>query len=285
MPEPDLQGVANFGYAAERLAAIVDSSTDAIISKTVTGIVQTWNPGAERLYGYLAQEMIGRPMSLLLPPDRAGEEEEILARISRGEGVDHFETVRLRKDRRLINISLTISPVKNHKGEIVGASHIARDITERVEYGRLTGLLAAIVESADDAIVGKDLSGVIQTWNQGAQKLYGYSQEQAIGRSMTMLLPPGREDEEADILARIARGERVEHFETERLRHDGERINVSITISPIRNGGGKVIGASHLARNITDRNRLESATAQLAAIVESSEDAIVSKNLDGRILT
>src|ERR1051325_928735 len=245
MREPDLQGVASNGYAAERLAAIVDSSTDAIISKTVTGIVQTWNPGAERLYGYPAGEMIGRPMSLLLPPDRAGEEDEILARIARGERVQHFETVRLRKDRRLINVSVTISPVRNDKGEVIGASHIARDISERVEFGRLTGLLAAIVESAEDAVVGKDLSGVIQSWNQGAEKLYGYSPEEAIGRSMTMLLPPGRENGEADILARIGRGERVEHFETERLRGDGKRINVSITISPIRNGGGKIIGASH----------------------------------------
>jgi len=229
--------------------------------------------------------MIGRPITLLLPPDRAGEEDQILARIARGERVHHFETVRLRKDGRRIDISLTISPVKNQEGKVIGASHIARDIAGRVEYGRLTGLLAAIVESADDAVVGKDLSGVIRTWNHGARKLYGYSHEEALGRSMTMLLPSGREDEEAAILARIAKGERVEHFETERLRSDGERINVSITISPIRNGGGEVIGASHVARNITDRNRLESATAHLAAIVESSDDAIVSKNLDGRILT
>src|SRR5438105_2177690 len=102
------------------------------------------------------------------------------------------------------------------------------DLQGVANFGYAAERLAAIVESSGDAIIGKDLSGVIQTWNQGAQKLYGYSQEQAIGRSMTMLLPPGREDEEADILARIARGERVEHFETERLRGDGERINVSI---------------------------------------------------------
>src|SRR4051812_14293518 len=120
-----------------------------------------------------------------------------------------------------------------------------------------TAQLAAIVESSDDAIVSKTLEGVILTWNTGAERLYGYTASEAIGREMTMLLPEDRPDEEAEILARIGRGERVEHFETVRRRKNGERIDVSLTISPTRNKEGQITGASHVARNITDRKRLD----------------------------
>jgi len=116
--------------AVWHLAAIVESSEDAIISKTLDGMVLTWNAGAERLYGYSAAEAKGQSMSFLLPPDRPDEEREILERIKRGERVEHFETARLRKDGRRIDVSLTISPIRDREGHITGASHIARDITE-----------------------------------------------------------------------------------------------------------------------------------------------------------
>ncbi len=116
---------------AQRLGAIVGSSDDAIVSKDLDGIINSWNPGAERLFGYTAEEVIGKPIMLLIPTDRHGEESEILSRIRRGERVDHYETVRRRKDGSLVDISLTVSPVKDAEGRIVGASKIARDITER----------------------------------------------------------------------------------------------------------------------------------------------------------
>ena len=120
--------------AAQQLVSIVESSSDdAIVSKDLDGIIATWNQGAERLFGYTAEEVIGRPITILIPPDRLNEEPEILARIRRGERVDHFETVRRRKDGSLVDISLTISPVRDGQGQIVGASKIARDITERKE--------------------------------------------------------------------------------------------------------------------------------------------------------
>jgi PAS domain S-box-containing protein len=117
--------------AAEHLASIVESSDDAIVSKDLDGIIRTWNRGAERLFGYKAGEVIGRPITILIPPDRLDEEPGILARIRRGERVDHYETVRRHKDGSLIDISLTVSPTRDAKGAIVGASKIARDITER----------------------------------------------------------------------------------------------------------------------------------------------------------
>ena len=118
-------------YLARRLAAIVEGSDDAIISKDLNGIIESWNPGAERIFGYSDGEMIGKPMALLIPADRAGEEEAILGKLRRGERVDHFETERLRKDKRRIFISATISPIIDMDGQIIGASNVARDITER----------------------------------------------------------------------------------------------------------------------------------------------------------
>ncbi len=247
----------NAERAAAHLAAIVESSEDAIISKTLEGVILTWNIGAQHVYGYSGEEAIGQPMTLLIPDDRTAEETEILARIGRGERMDHFETVRRNKRGELIDVSLTISPIRDRTGRVIGASHIARNITARKRLDEQLRRLAAIVESSEDAIISKTLEGVILTWNSGAERVYGYPAGEAIGRPMTLLLPQDRADEEADILARIGRGERVEHFETVRRKKDGTLIEVSLTISPIREQTGRIIGASHVARDISDRKRLD----------------------------
>ena len=236
---------------------MVQSADDAIIGKTIMGVVQTWNPGAEALYGYSAEDMAGRDMTILLPPDRSDEEAFILSRIARGERVDHFDTVRRRKDGQLVNVSVAISPIMGKNGLVIGASHVARDITASAELELARARLAAIVESSDDAIVSKDLQGVIQTWNKGAERVYGYSPGEMIGKSMSLLLPPDRPDEETAILERLAKGQRVDHFETARIRKGGARIDVSLSISPIYDREGSVIAASHVARDITERQNLE----------------------------
>jgi two-component system cell cycle sensor histidine kinase/response regulator CckA len=243
--------------AVAHLAAIVQSSDDAIVSKTLQGIIVSWNLGAERLYGYPASEAIGQSMTLLLPPDRPDEEEDILQRIRRGEQVAHFETVRRRNNGELVDVSLTISPIRDAAGEIIGASHIARNISERRQLEHRLEELAAIVECAEDAIISKTLDGIILTWNQGAENVYGYTGEEALGQPMTMLLPEGRQNEESEILQRIRRGEQVAHFETVRRRKNGELIDVSLTISPVRDKSGRIIGASHVGRNVTERKQLE----------------------------
>jgi len=172
--------------------------------------------------------MVGRDMIILLPPDRSDEEAFILDRIARGERVDHFDTVRRRKDGRLINVSVAISPIMDRNGSVIGASHVARDITAGAELQLARARLAAIVESSDDAIVSKNLNGVVQTWNKGAERVCGYSTVEMIGRPMSILLPPDRPDEEATILERLGKGDRVDHFETARMRKDGTRIEVSL---------------------------------------------------------
>ncbi len=129
--------------AAARLAAIVDSSDDAIVSKTIDGVITSWNAGAERMFGYSASEAVGRHITLIIPKDRHAEEEQVLARLRRGERVDHFETVRIRKDGTAIDISLTVSPLRSASGAVVGASKIARDISEQKGMERARAALLA----------------------------------------------------------------------------------------------------------------------------------------------
>jgi two-component system CheB/CheR fusion protein len=132
------------------------------------------------------------------------------------------------------------------------------DVTER-QQAVITASLAAIVNSSDDAIIGKDLDGVITSWNKGAERLFGYTAQEAIGQPITMLIPPDRQDEEPEILARLKRGESVNHFETVRLRKNRSPLEISLTISPIKDATGRVIGASKIARDITKRKQAEEA--------------------------
>jgi PAS domain S-box-containing protein len=267
------------------LEAIVSFSDDAIISKTLDGTITSWNAGAERIFGYRPEEIIGRHITTLIPLELHHEEDEIIAKISRGEPIKHYETVRLNKQGRRVDISLTISPIRDAQVKVVGASKVARDISDRKRREIDLARLAAIVSSSDDAIVSKRLDGTITSWNAGAERIFGYTAEEMIGRHITTLIPPELYDEEKDIIARLSRGERIEHFETTRLGKDGRRIDVSLAISPMRDPSGKIIGASKVARDITERRKQELDLARLASIVSSSDDAIISKTLQGFVTT
>jgi PAS domain S-box-containing protein len=241
--------------ARELAAAIIDSSDDAIITKSLEGTIKSWNRGAERIFGYTAAEAIGESILMLLPRDRETEEAEILVLLREGKRVDHYITIRKRKDGALIDMSVTVSPLRNASGKIVGATKIAREITDQKRKADARSHLASIVESTDDAIVSKTTTGIIETWNRGAEKVFGYTAEEAIGKPILMIVPSDRKYEEADILSRICRGERVDHFETVRVRKDGTFVDVSVTISPILNEVGDVIGASKIARDISAEKR------------------------------
>jgi PAS domain S-box-containing protein len=263
--------------AAQLLSAIVDSSDDAIVSKDLNGTITSWNRSAERLFGYTAEEIVGRSITVLIPPDRIDEESQILERLRKGERVDHFETLRRRKDGTLLDVSLTISPVKDESGRVVGASKIVRDTTETKHAERGARLLSAIVDSSDDAIISKDLNGTITSWNRGAERLFGYTAPEIIGRPVTVLIPPDHLDEEPQILARLKKGERVDHFETIRRRKDGALLNISLTISPVRDAKGTIIGASKIARDITARKR---ADAELRRVNQDLEQFAFSASHD-----
>ncbi len=235
------------------LAAIITSSDDAIVSKDLNGIVRSWNQSAERIFGYTAEEIVGKSITILFPPDRLDEEPKILERLKRGERVDHFETVRVRKDGTHIALSVTISPIHDRDGKVIGASKVARDITHNAE---IESRFRAIVTSSDDAIISKDLNGIVRSWNQSAERMFGYTEQEMIGKSITVLFPQDRLDEEPKILEQIRRGQRVDHFETIRVTKDGRTLDVSVTISPVKDPTGRVIGVSKVARDITSIKRV-----------------------------
>jgi len=261
------------------LAAIVDSSDDAIISKDLNGFVTSWNLSAERIFGYTASEMIGVSITKLIPAERAEEEAQILPKIRRGERVAHFQTRRITKQGRLVDVSLTVSPIKDVSGNVIGVSKIARDITGLKNNIEKSLILSAIVDSTDDAIISKNLNGIITSWNPSAQRIFGYLPEEIIGQLVLKLIPPDRQDEETLILSRLRKGERVKYFHTKRLTKSGKLIDVSLTISPVKDDQGRIIGVSKIARDITDLIEAQKQSAMLSAIVSHSDDAIISKDL------
>ncbi len=393
------------------LARAIDSSGDAIVTATVDGIVASWNAGAERLLGFTADEMVGRPLTRLLPPDRVDDEVQRLATVRAGGRVGRYETTCVHKDGTVVDVAVSLSAITDDAGRVVGALEIVRDIGERKlldarsaehqrwlasmltslsEGGiavdgagritfmnhvaeRLTGWaraaatgrhvesvvwlveeagrqrvenpaaeavrqgatsaaprrallvsrdgsecpveataaifrgeagdvfgaimvlhdvselrraaqfqsrLAAIVESSDDAIASKTPDGVVLSWNAGAARLFGYSAEEMIGRPITVIFPPELLSEEADFLGRIARGERIEHYETVRVRKDGRRVDVSVTLSPIKDSWGRVVGISKIARDISAQKRIE---RERAALLAREQQALRDSTMANRI--
>lgn len=238
-------------------ASIVGTSSDAIISKNLDGIIQTWNRGAENIFGWTADEIIGKSLTMIIPDHLLQEEVEIIAKLRRKETIDQYETIRRTKDGRLINISVTVSPIMDENGVVIGGSKIARDITDQFLMNKERAILAAIVSSSDDAIISKDLEGKVQTWNQSAERIFGYTAAEMIGKPIALLVPPEIPSEEPFILAKIKRGERVDHYETIRQAKDGRRIDISLSISPIRDANGTIIGASKIARDITEQKSIK----------------------------
>jgi len=234
------------------------------VSKALDGTVLSWNAAAERIFGYSAEEMVGSPVYTLIPPDLHGDEREILSRISRGEHIAHFETIRRHKNGSLFPIELSISPIRDDSGSIIGASSIKRDLSERKRALQTSARLASIVESSDDAIISKTLEGTVLTWNAAAERMYGYPAQEIIGRSIYDLVPTDLQTEEQTILQRVGRGEHVAHYETRRCRKDGTQIDISLTLSPIRDESGRITGASSIQRDISDRRRAEEALRQAA---------------------
>lgn len=236
------------------MAAIVDYSEDAIISKTLDGIITSWNHAAVSLFGYQQSEAIGQHISLIIPFDRLHEEDFIINEIRNGRRIQHFQTVRKARSGQEIPLSLAISPVKNIEGVIIGASKIARDISRQKEAAEKQGMLAAIVNNSDDAIVSKTLEGVITSWNKAAARMFGYTEAEAVGRHISLIIPQERLSEEDYIIGEIKKGHSVSHFETVRVTRSGHFIPISLTVSPILGEDKKtVIGASKIARDISEK--------------------------------
>jgi PAS domain S-box-containing protein len=243
-----------------RKAAILRSALDCIVTFDLEGRIVEFNPAAERAFGYSAQEALGREMGDLIIPETLRESNRrglALYNVTTVGGMPgrRMELTGVRSNGTEFPVELSISRILID-GKPMFTAYM-RDVTERQEAQRITSELAAVVAHSNDAIVACTLEGRIVSWNIGAERLYGYSADEAVGKQLDALIPPDRLDEFPQALTMVKRGESLANYETFRLRKDGKRISVSVTESPIRSEGGRVTGLSSIARDITERKRLE----------------------------
>jgi len=260
---------------AERLGGLLSLSYEPMLVWQLNGPIEFWNTGAERLYGFAPEEAIGHSSHALLQTKFPLEFNEWIKQLQN----ERFWSGELRhvcKDGREVIVESRQQLLSD--GTVI---EVNRDVTERKQIEadlRQTEqqlmFLASIVQSSDDAIVSKSLDGIITSWNKGAERVFAYTAEEAVGQPITIIIPQDRQNEERTILTRIRRGERIEHFETVRQRKHGSLIWVSLTISPVKNVEGKIIGASKIARDITEQKRTGDQIATLAREAEHR-----SKNL------
>ena len=242
----------------ERFRAIVETSPECVKLVSFDGTILHMNAAGLAMVGAPSVEaVVGQSAYELVVPEDRERFREFNEKVCRGEkGSLEFEISSLLGARRQMDTRAV--PLRQPDGQVVQLA-ISRDVTVRKRAERTTGLLAAIVDSSDDAIISKNLNGIITSWNRSAERLFGYLADEAIGQHITLIIPADRRDEEKEILARIKRGERVDHFETVRIRKDRTLLDISLTISPVKDLNGNVTGASKVARNITDRKRAEEA--------------------------
>jgi PAS domain S-box-containing protein len=260
------KAVSELRRADARHGAIFETALDAIIAIDSSGTIQEWNPAAEQIFGYRRADVVGRAMDQLIIP-------ESVRQVYQGGLADYLMTgvgsllgrpiemtlQRSNGDRIWAELAIT----RNSWIDPTLYTCFIRDIGERKRAEEARNQLAAIVESSDDAIVSKTLEGMIVSWNAGAERIFGYSGAEIIGRPITVLIPPELVEEEPKILEKLGRGQPVEHYETVRVHKNGRRIDVSVTISPIRDSAGRVVGASKIARDITERKRIETEVRKL----------------------
>lgn len=229
---------------------------DALILMNRAGEVVFWSVGAQRIFGYSAEEMIGSAFSRIVPEELHCREDEILQELPAGKP-RHYEGARLAKDGRRLHVSVTVTAVMDSDGSLTHLLRCERQGAAATQEEHAIARLAAIVESSDDAIVSKNLDGIVTSWNHAAQRLFGYSPEEMIGHSILRIVPSDLYSEEAEILRKIRAGMRIDHYETRRVTKNGELVEVSITISPLRDGQGNIVGSSKIARSISERRKME----------------------------
>ena len=299
------------------MRAVVESSDDGIVSKDLNGVITSWNAGAQRIFGYTEAEVIGQPITIIIPPELHGEERQVLQRLRAGERIEHYETVRLTKRGKRVDVSLTISPMKDSTGRIVGASKIARDITERKQADeelrkaheeleirvrertaelaqsnrllqtqiqeriqaqealeRQTAVLreqSRLLDLANDAIFIRSFDGTISYWNEGAERLYGWTKEEALENRLGMLLQtefPIPFEEIREVLVREGNWE----GELIHTRRDGSRVTVNSRWTLWRSAEGNPLGWLQINTDITGRKRAEESLRALTARLLQLQD-------------
>jgi PAS domain S-box-containing protein len=271
------------------LAAIVASSDDAIVSKTLGGRIESWNAAAERLFGYSAAEAIGQPITIIIPPERLAEEEKIIETLKRGERIEHFVTTRVAKDGRRVEVSLTVSPIRGESGAVIGASKIARDITSlrrteaRLhEHEQSIARLGSLIELAFEAIMAWDWRDGLVLWNRGCEQTYGFSRTEALGRVTHDLLrtrfPESRHATEQQLLAEGTWAGELHHS-----GRDGREVIVDSRMQLITLDGRRLVLESN--RDITGKVRVEQALkaneARYRQTLEALPQLVWTSSIDG----
>ncbi len=271
--------------AREFLATTLASIGDAVISTDVNGRIVQANRAARALLRWPESDIIGKPLDEVFHIVNEFTREPVespVAKVLREGGVVGLanHTILIAKDGSEIPIDDSGAPIRDEHGNVHGTVLVFRDVTVPRRADATSRLLAAIVESSEDAIVGHDLDGTIRSWNQGAERIFGYPAKEMIGRPTSFLTAPGQEDEMPQVLARIARGDRVEQFHALRLTGKGAVIDVSITVSPVYDALGRIIGAAKIARDITNQVRATERLAQLNDDLRKSNERLTRSNED-----
>jgi PAS domain S-box-containing protein len=266
----------------ERFRALFNLGPVAVYSIDTAGVIQNFNRRAAELWGrepalgdtdkrFGGSHKLFRPDGSFMPHDQCPMAEVVSGRMPEAHDA---EVLIERPDGSRVTVIVNIRPLKNDRGEVIGAINCFYDITERKQEEEANSRLAAIVESSDDAIIGKDLNGMITSWNRGAQRIFGFTAQEAVGQPVTLLMPPDRLDEEPGILQRIRGGEFIEHYETVRRHKNGTLLNISLSVSPVKDANGKIIGASKIARDITERKQAEEALQESEERFRTLHDAL-----------
>lgn len=257
--------------ADSRLAAIVNSSEDAIIGKSLEGIVSDWNRGAQAIFGYSAEEMIGQSVSILLPPGRDNETREILDRVRCGERVEHFETTRRRKDGEIIDVAVTVSPVWDTEGRLVGASKVARDITgtkrASAALSEREAHLQSVLNTVPDAMIVIDTAGIMQSFSATAERLFGYRAEEAVGQNVKLLMPQPYRDQHDGYLSRYMATGEAHIIGKGRVvvgqRKDGSTFPMELSVGEMRSGERRFF--TGFVRDLTERQETQQRLQELQA--------------------
>jgi PAS domain S-box-containing protein len=285
IPKPLRRDEESLRKQSEWLRVALASIGDAVMSTDAEGRVTFMNGVAEALTGWPQAEALGRPLPevfhIINACTREPADDPALRALREGAVVglaDH--TILVARDGTERPIDDSAAPMRDEAGAALGTVLVFRDVSERRRAEEDRARLAAIVESSDDAIVSKTLDGVIRSWNAGAERLFGYTAAEAVGRPITLIIPPELHDEERAILEKLRRGERIDHFETVRVAKDGRRLDISLTVSPVRDDAGRVIGASKVARDITEKKLKEIRLAR--ALDREREQGLLLREQDRR---
>ncbi|HSG72244.1 MAG TPA: PAS domain S-box protein, partial [Planctomycetaceae bacterium] len=263
------------------LAGIIRSSHDTIVTRTLDGTITSWNPAAERLTGFTAEEMIGQSIFENHVPQDSSTVNRINEEILNGKVVHNEDAVRRRKDGSMFEASVTYFPLLDEVGDVKGVASVTREIGEEKRLRKQRALLEAIAQSSAKAISARDADGVIQFWNPAAERLYGYTAEEVLGAPKQFGLPGDPTIDWARVVQALQQGEDLPEQIGTRQRKDGSFFRVSEVYSPIRDEAGDIVGIAAISHDVTEEERARQESAFLASIVRNSHEAIITRTLDG----